>query len=101
MQTVSGYFIQLGRCDLPFVYSIQTIRDGKGFCVRSVNVTQEEGKGICFSCICSFKLPDQSPIDWQEQVNMREKYESVLGHAKTVDELPDAPTLDMPWFVLF
>jgi len=96
-QSATGYFVQLGRCDLPFVYSIQTVRDGKGFCVRIVNVTQEEGKGICFSANCSFKLPDRSPIDWQERVDLREKYKDVLGHIKTPADLPSCPPWDTPW----
>jgi hypothetical protein len=95
-QSTTGYFTQLGRCDLPFIYHIQTVRNGRGFCVRTVNVTQEEGKGICFSCHCSFKRPEPGSINWQERVNMNEKYGVVLDGVKSTWEMEEAPSvLDM------
>jgi len=46
--------------------------------VRSVEVTQVEGKGICFTCTCSFKLPDEDVLHVQRRGDLREKYKSVL-----------------------
>lgn len=68
--------------------------------MRTVNVTQEEGKGICFSCHCSFKLPQPGPIDWQERLNLKEKYEVVLKDVKTPWKMDNAPSvLDMKRYV--
>jgi len=93
LQSVTGYFVQLGRCDLPFIYRVDNVRNGRGFCVRHVNVTQQETKGIVFTCICSFKLPDESPVDLQQTMSVRESYRDVLGDVKTWWELEDAPSV--------
>ena len=90
---MTGYFVQLGRCDLPFLYHVEKVRDGKGFCVRHVNITQQETKGIVFTCICSFKLSDDNPVDLQQPMAVREKYKDVLGDVKTWWELEDAPSV--------
>ena len=90
---MTGYFVQLGRCDLPFLYHVDNVRNGRGFCVQRVHVTQQETKGIVFTCICSFKLPDDSPVDMQKMMNVKEKYKDVLGDAKTWWELKDAPSV--------
>jgi len=61
--------------------------------VRRVDVTQQETRGIVFTCICSFKLPDDSPVDLQQTMNVKEKYKDILGDAKTWWELKDAPSV--------
>ena len=88
--------MQLGRCDLPFLYHVDNVRNGRGFCVRHVNVTQQETEGTVFTCTCSFKLQDDSPVDLQQTMNVKEKYKDVLGDVKSWWKLEDAPSvLDM------
>jgi len=93
---VTGYFILAGLTNVPFVYDVQTIRDGRSYCTRTVNVTQAEGKGICFTCTCSFKLPEESTLDAQEDIDIWGKYASVLDGTKEED-WPEAPGMDVPW----
>jgi hypothetical protein len=61
--------------------------------VRHVNATQQETNGVVFTCTCSFKLPDESSVDVQKEMNVREKYGNVLGGVKTWWELEDAPSV--------
>lgn len=85
--------MQLGRCDIPFLYRVASVRNGRGFCVRRVDVTQQDTKGIVFTCTCSFKLPDESHVDMQKTMIVKEKYRDVLGDVKTWWELGDAPSV--------
>jgi len=82
---------------VPFVYHVKVIRDGRSYCTRTVNVTQGEGKGICFTCICSFKTPETSPLDVQERLNIRDEYSSVLAGKKPSD-FEECPAIDAPWY---
>lgn len=98
-QSVTGFFILQGYVDIPFVYSVRTIRDGKSYCIRQVEVTQDETAGICFTCTCSFKREDWNPLELQERVDLQGQYASVLGSPATKPEdLPDAPLTEMPTF---
>lgn len=97
-QSVTGFFILMGDADLPFVYNVRTVRNGKSFCVRSVEVTQEETKGACFTCTCSFKRPDATPIEFQETEDIGRKYAMVLKGKKPSDHR-DALSIETPWFV--
>lgn len=99
---MSSFFILGGRGDLPFVYEVQTVRDGRGYCVRTVNVTQAEESGIVFTCTCSFKLPETVKLgglptgpDWQEKLDIEEQYKEVLSKMKSPWDMPDAPSLLM------
>jgi acyl-CoA thioesterase II len=82
---------------VPFVYKVHNIRDGRSYCTRIVNVTQTRGKGVCFTCTCSFKTEETSDLDAQESLNLWEKYDSVLK-GKTPDDFPEAPGMDVPWY---
>lgn len=62
-----------------------------------MNVTQAEGKGICFTCTCSFKLAETSPLDVQEKVDISDKYKSVLEGKKPTD-FEECPGMDLPWY---
>lgn len=96
-QSVTGYFTLPGNSNLPFVYSVRTVRDGGSFCVRTIDVTQGDIKGICFTCTCSFKRPDPTPLDIQQHVNVSRIYEAVLG-GKSPAEHRDMPSSEHKWF---
>lgn len=92
---MTGFFTLEGLTYIPFVYKVHTIRDGRSYCTRIVNVTQAEGKGICFTCTCSFKLAEDSPLDVQDQVDIWQKYSKVLAGTKPED-WEEAPGADEP-----
>lgn len=62
-----------------------------------MNVTQSEGKGICFTCICSFKTAEPSHVESQDQVNLWQQYKSVLDGRKPLD-FPEVPGMDLPFY---
>lgn len=97
-QNVTGFFILAGLTNVPFVYNVQTIRDGRTYCTRIVNVTQAEGKGICFTCTCSFKTAEDSPLDAQERIDLWDTYDVALKGTKPED-WEEAPGMDVPWYV--
>lgn len=82
---------------MPFVYKVHSIRDGRSYCTRIVNVTQAKGKGICFTCTCSFKKDEASPVEVQESVDLWEKYACVLKDKKPED-FNEAPGMDVPFY---
>ncbi|KAK5133318.1 hypothetical protein LTR08_007843 [Meristemomyces frigidus] len=96
-QVGGGNFILPGLTSIPFVYKVHIIRDGRSYATRIVNVTQAEGKGICFTSTCSFKLAETSPLDVQEKVDIWDKYRSVL-EGKTPTDFEECPGMDVPWY---
>lgn len=94
---MSGNFILPGLTNIPFIYKVHIIRDGRSYATRIVNVTQAHGKGICFTCTCSFKLAETSPLDVQEEVDIWDKYKSVLG-GKRPQDFEECPGMDVPWY---
>lgn len=93
---MTGYFILGGLTQIPFVYNVKTIRDGRSYCTRIVNVTQAEGKGICFTCTCSFKSAEASPLDAQQDIDLWREYSVVLA-GKKEEDWNEAPGIDVPW----
>lgn len=96
-QNVTGNFLLPGFIDIPFVYKVHIIRDGRSYATRIVNVTQAQGKGICFTCTCSFKRPEESPLDIQEEVNVWHKYQDVL-RGRRPEDFEECPGMDVPWY---
>lgn len=78
------------------MYNVKIIRDGRSYCTRIVNVTQVEGKGICFTCTCSFKKEEDSPLDVQEHIDLETTYAAALQGGKPED-MDEAPGMDLPW----
>lgn len=97
LHDITGFFILGGIPHVPFVYSVTSVRDGRSYATRIVNVTQAEGKGVCFTCTCSFKVPEPNDIDVQEKVDIWEQYKDVL-HNKKPEDFPEAPGMDLPWY---
>jgi acyl-CoA thioesterase II len=77
----------LGLADEPFTYKVQVIRNGRGYCVRSVIVRQQDDPTICFTCICSFKKTEPGLINVQEKHDLQKKYASLLK-GKNAEDLP-------------
>jgi acyl-CoA thioesterase II len=96
-QGVTGWFILEGLLDVPFIYKVHNIRDGRSYCTRIVNVTQATGKGTCFTCTCSFKTDETSTLDTQRSMDLWQTYSSVLKD-KTPEDFPEAPGMDVPWY---
>jgi len=71
------------------------LREGGGFCQLQVDAYQDQQTCPCFTCLCSFKRPETSYNDCQQQCNLREKYAEVLGD-KTPDDFPEIPGVDSP-----
>lgn len=66
---------------------MQVIRNGRGYCVRSVIVRQQDDPTICFTCICSFKKTEPGSLNVQEKQDLQKKYASLLK-GKTVEDFP-------------
>ena len=97
LHNVTGNFILPGQCRTPFVYKVHAIRDGRSYATRIVNVTQAEGQGICFTCICSFKQAETSLIEAQEDVDLWREYAAALQGKKPTD-FEECPGMDIPWY---
>lgn len=82
---------------MPFVYKVHKIRDGRSYATRIVNVTQAKGKGVCFTCTCSFKTDEAGNLNAQGSVDLWEKYDVVL-RGKRPDDFPEAPGMDLPFY---
>lgn len=98
VQNVTGWFVLSGDSSIPFVFRVQTVQDGRSYCTRTVNATQAEGKGICFTCTCSFKRPEDGRVDLQETVNLEKQYDVVLS-GKKPEDWEEAPGVGAPWYV--
>ncbi|GAB7354168.1 hypothetical protein MBLNU459_g4722t1 [Dothideomycetes sp. NU459] len=97
VHNVTGFFTLAGLTNVSFVYNVKTIRDGRSYCTRIVHVTQAEGKGICFTCTCSFKLSEDSPLDVQEEIDIRRQY-AILLDGKKPEDFDEAPGMDVPQY---
>lgn len=94
--SVTGYFTLAASSELPFVYKVIRVRDGKGFCVRTVQVTQVEMDGICFTCTASFKRYEPSQIEYQEDIDLSQRYAQVLTESHP-SKYADTPATEGPW----
>ncbi|KAK0945317.1 hypothetical protein LTR48_000795 [Friedmanniomyces endolithicus] len=97
LHNVTGNFLLPGSVTTKFTYRVYVIRDGRSYATRIVNVTQAQGKGICFTCTCSFKVSETNPLDVQEKVDLWSKYKDVLGGNKPSD-FEESPGMDVPWY---
>ncbi|KAI5251464.1 Thioesterase/thiol ester dehydrase-isomerase [Aureobasidium subglaciale] len=97
IHNVTGFFVLAGDSSIPFIYRVQTIRNGRSYCTRLVNVTQAEGNGICFTCTCSFKLPEESHFDVQEKIDLDQQYGHVLAE-KRPEDWEEVSGMDVPWY---
>lgn len=97
LHSISGNFILAGLANVPFVYTVKVVRDGRSYCTRTVNVTQLQEKGIAFTCIASFQRVETSPFDVQESMDVFEKYNSVL-QGRVPGDFDECPGMDVPYY---
>nr|WP_249804536.1 acyl-CoA thioesterase II [Bradyrhizobium sp. 23] len=64
--SLHGYFIQQGDPQLPILYQVERLRDGKSYSTRRVTAIQH-GHAI-FSTIVSFHVEEQSQFDHQDKM---------------------------------
>ncbi|MDN5805175.1 MAG: thioesterase family protein, partial [Microlunatus sp.] len=57
LHSMHAYFIRPGRTDLPIVYEVETIRDGRSFSAR--RAVARQGGSVIFFLSSSFHLPEQ------------------------------------------
>jgi len=95
---VTGFFTLSGASRIPFVYTVRRVRDGKSYAVRTVEVTQEETRGVCFTCTCSFKRPEvgEGVVEVQRGLVVGEEYEAALK-GKRPEDHPDQMSLMQHW----
>lgn len=55
--SLHAYFIRSGRTDLPVLYKVENLRDGKSFATRQVHALQDGV--VIFSAMISFAKPEQ------------------------------------------
>ncbi|KAE9962414.1 hypothetical protein BLS_000344 [Venturia inaequalis] len=85
IHSVTGYFTLLGMADEPFIYTIGTIRRGRGYIVLSVTVTQDSDPNtICFTSLCSFKRSEDF-IDVQPEIQPEKRWQTLLKGMKPED----------------
>ncbi|KAF1993019.1 acyl-CoA thioesteras-like protein [Amniculicola lignicola CBS 123094] len=99
IHNITGWFTLGGMPKEHFTYTVEKIRDGYNYCTRTVNATQDASKGIMFTCTCSFKREEGAPFEFQDTVDLKERYRDVL-EGKETDPLehPPAPAQDSEWF---
>ncbi|ORY95895.1 HotDog domain-containing protein [Syncephalastrum racemosum] len=68
IHSLHNYFIWPGNAEIPVMYQIKRLRDGKSFSTRVVHATQR-GKTTLF-CLCSFVRTDDSSISLEHQSKM-------------------------------
>ncbi|KAF2793196.1 acyl-CoA thioesteras-like protein [Melanomma pulvis-pyrius CBS 109.77] len=99
IHNITGWFTLGGRPNEHFVYTVHKIQDGYNYCTRSVTVTQATEKGTMFTCTCSFKRDEGSPIEYQDGVNLKERFAEVLQGKENEPMMhPAAPSQDSEWF---
>ena len=89
--SLHGYFLRPGRPDIPAVYRVERIRDGKSFCTRRI-VAIQNGEAI-FSMDASFHIKEQG---LEHQMDMR----SLPAPEELEDDIVVAkrnPVTNSPW----
>lgn len=64
--SLHGYFIHAGDSQVPIIYQVKRLRDGKSYSTRSVTAIQH-GSAI-FSIMVSFHAEEQGAVDHQEKM---------------------------------
>jgi acyl-CoA thioesterase-2 len=91
VHSAHGYFLRAGELDLPIVYQVDRLRDGKSFSTRRV-VALQEGEAI-FSLAASFQI-EEPGLEHQDAIPEVPAPESLISEREYVlslaDKLPDA-----------
>ncbi|MCC8948192.1 acyl-CoA thioesterase II [Bradyrhizobium sp. Arg62] len=91
--SLHGYFIQPGNPQVPIIYQVERLRDGKSYSTRRVTVIQL-GNAIS-SIMMSFHAEEEGALDHQDKMPNVPRPEEL-----TVHEFPKPPTLfELPEFI--
>ncbi|KAF9885113.1 hypothetical protein FE257_000753 [Aspergillus nanangensis] len=93
---MTGTFIVGGRIDVPYIFTVRHLRDGKAYCTRAVEVRQE-GQ-ICFSSLCSFKLDEQQRKIGHQPRPVQERFKHLLEGIRPEDQ-EHSPSVDVDWWI--
>lgn len=96
IHSVSGNFILGGLPSEHFTLHVTKIRDGGNYSTRYVTATQSQG--ICFTALVSFQRAEKARVQMQESLNLRQKFQQPLYHAKTPFDHPESPSMGSQWF---
>ncbi|XOV87872.1 MAG: acyl-CoA thioesterase [Pseudomonadota bacterium] len=77
-----AYFLKAGNPELPIVYQVERLRDGRGFDTRVVKATQ--GEAPVFHMTASFKLPEDAA----------EEHQKVMPHVPSPEDVIAAREAD-------
>ncbi|KAJ8118080.1 hypothetical protein OPT61_g852 [Boeremia exigua] len=98
IHNITGWFILGGKPNEHYMYKVNKIRDGYNYCTRSVTVVQDAGQAM-FTCTCSFKREEVSPVDVQEHIDLKKKYHDALDGKLDEPMLHNAaPSMDSEHF---
>jgi len=90
VHNITGWFVLGGKPNEHYTYRVKKIRDGYNYCTRSVTVSQIAAQGDMFTCTCSFKKEESSPVDVQDQMDIKEVYKDVL-RGKDAEPMEHSP----------
>ncbi|TQN72951.1 hypothetical protein CSHISOI_02514 [Colletotrichum shisoi] len=113
LHAIQGVFSAAAKSDRPFVYEVSVLSTSRTFCSRLVTVRQprETSKrsdyednflaedaetelgDVCFSCICTFKRPEEGRAVSQEEPPQK-RFANILA-SKSPREWPHAPAVDV------
>ncbi|KAL0931525.1 acylthioesterase [Colletotrichum truncatum] len=112
LHSIQGCFSAAAKANRPFVYEVSSLSTSPTFCSRLVTVRQpkrpskhldkddfilEDAEGelgdVCFSCICTFKRPEEGRVSSQE-VPPQERFAHTL-RTRSPEDWPGAPAVDV------
>lgn len=99
LHSLHSYFLSFGNADIPIIYQVQRLRDGRSYSTRTVLATQC-GVAI-FTITCSFCLPEPNQVTRQFNVPSFPLLPSgAHGPGKIPDPEDCLPTEDRLWKAL-
>ncbi|EFQ36112.1 acyl-CoA thioesterase II [Colletotrichum graminicola] len=113
LHTIQGVFSAATRSDRPLVYEVSALSTSRTFCSKLVTARQpqamssrkehddnfllqdaeDELGNVCFTCICTFKRPEEGRIDSQEEPPQK-RFADILA-TKSPRDWPHAPAVDV------
>ncbi|MGY4447333.1 acyl-CoA thioesterase II [Bradyrhizobium sp. i1.3.1] len=88
--SLHGYFIQPGNPQVPIIYRVERLRDGKSYSTRRVTAVQNTT--AIFSIMVSFHIEEEGALDHQDELS-----EVLPPERLTAEELSKHPMFpDMP-----
>ena len=92
VHSMHAYFIRSGRTDLPILYQVENLRDGKSFATRQVHAIQEGD--VIFSAMLSFAIPEQG-LEYQTVEPHYPAPETLLSEQQLKEQIKN----DIPEFL--